>query len=78
MHLAKDILSHVCCIMGNVQITMISTGTADQVKACCKVLIDYCGKGGGFIISPGTQIDDGQEETVRAMVNFTKEYGVYR
>jgi len=29
-------------------------------------------------MSPGTQIDDGQEETVRAMVDFTKEYGVYR
>jgi hypothetical protein len=24
------------------------------------------------------QIDDGQEETIRAMVDFTKEYGVYR
>ncbi len=78
MHRAKDMLGDVCCIMGNVPITLISTGTADQVKACCKDLIDYCGKGGGFIISPGTQIDDGQEETVRAMVEFTKEYGVYR
>jgi len=78
MHRAKDILGDVCCLMGNVPITLIATGTADQVKTVCKDLIDYCGKGGGFIMSPGTQIDDGQEETVRAMVDFTKEYGVYR
>ena len=78
MHRAKDLLGDVCCIMGNVPITMISTGTPDQVKACCKDLIDYCGKDGGYILSPGTQIDDGQDETIRAMVDFTKEYGVYR
>ena len=78
MHRAKDVLGDVCCIMGNVPITMIATGTPDQVKAYCKDLIDYCGKDGGYIISPGTQIDDGQEETIRAMIDFTKEYGVYR
>ncbi len=77
MHKAKDILGDVCCIMGNVPITLIATGTPDQVKASCKDLIDYCGKGGGYILSPGTQIDDGTEETVRAMVEFTREYGVY-
>jgi hypothetical protein len=77
MHRAKDILGDTCCLMGNVPITMIATGTADQVKAYCKDLIDHCGKGGGLIVSPGTQIDDGKEETVRAMVDFTKEYGVY-
>jgi uroporphyrinogen-III decarboxylase len=78
MHRAKDVLGDVCCIMGNVPITLIATGTPDQIKAHCKDLIDYCGKDGGYILSPGTQIDDGQEETIRTMVNFTKEYGVYR
>jgi hypothetical protein len=78
MHRAKDLLGDVCCLMGNVPITLISTGTPDQVKACCKDLIDYCGRDGGYILSPGTQIDDAQEETVRAMIDFTKDYGVYR
>lgn len=77
MRKVKDILGDVCCIMGNVPITQIATGTADQVKATCKELIDYCGNGGGYILSPGTQIDNGREETVRAMIDFTKEYGVY-
>jgi len=77
MHRAKDLLGDVCCIMGNVPITEIATGTADQVKVYCKDLIDYCGKDGGYILSPGSQIDDGQEETIKAMIDFTKEYGVY-
>jgi hypothetical protein len=78
MHKAKDILGGHSPIMGNVPITMIATGTPDQVKACCKDLIDYCGKGGGYILCSGTQLDDAKEDTVRAMIDFTKEYGVYR
>jgi hypothetical protein len=78
MRKAKDILGGHSPIMGNVPITMIATGTPDQVKKCCKDLIDYCGKGGGYILCSGTQLDDAKEETVRAMIDFTKEYGVYR
>jgi hypothetical protein len=78
MHKAKDILGGHSPIMGNVPITLIATGTADQVKVCCKDLIDYCGRDGGYILCSGTQLDDAKEETVKAMIDFTKEYGVYR
>jgi uroporphyrinogen-III decarboxylase len=78
MHKAKDVLGGHSPIMGNVPITMIATGTSEQVKACCKDLIDYCGKGGGYILCSGTQLDDAREETVRTMIDFTKEYGIYR
>lgn len=77
MHRAKEMLGDTCCIMGNVPITLISTGTAEQVKAYCKDLIETCAEGGGFILCPGTQIDDGQEETIQALVDSAKEYGVY-
>jgi uroporphyrinogen-III decarboxylase len=77
MHKAKDILGGHSPIMGNVPISMIATGTPDQVKAYCKDLIDYCGKGGGYILCSGTQLDDAKEDTVKAMIDFTKEYGVY-
>lgn len=78
MHKAKDILGGHSPIMGNVPISMIATGTPEQVKAYCRDLIDYCGKGGGYILCSGTQLDDAKEDTVRAMIDFTKEYGVYR
>ena len=78
MHRAKDVLGGHSPLKGNVPITVIATGTPEQVKAHCKDLIDYCGKGGGYILCSGTQLDDAKEETVRALVDFTKEYGVYK
>ncbi|HSW37955.1 MAG TPA: uroporphyrinogen decarboxylase family protein, partial [Acidobacteriota bacterium] len=78
MRKAKDVLGGHSPIMGNVPITIIATGTPEQVKACCKDLIDYCGRDGGYILCSGTQLDDAKEETVRAMIDFSKEYGVYR
>ena len=78
MHKAKDVLGGHSPIKGNVPITMIATGTPEQVKACCKDLIDYCGRGGGYILCSGTQFDDALEENVRALTDFTKEYGVYK
>ena len=78
MHKAKDILGGHSPIKGNVPITLIATGTPEQVKDCCKDLIDYCGKGGGYILCSGTQLDDAREETVRALIDFSKEYGVYK
>ena len=47
------------------------------MKAYCKKLIDVCGKGGGFIMDAATGLDDAKPENVRAMFEFTKEYGVY-
>jgi len=74
---AKELLGDTCCLMGNVPITMISTGTAEQVKAYCRDLIETCGEGGGFILAPSTQIDNGQDETIHAMIESARTYGVY-
>lgn len=74
---AKEILGDNACIYGNVPAAILSTGTTDEVKAYCKKLIDVAGKGGGFILSSGAAIDTAKSENVRAMIEFTKEYGIY-
>jgi hypothetical protein len=74
----KELLGRKICVGGNVPSGMILTGTAEKVRAYCKDLIDVVGKGGGYIMSFGTSMDEGKAETVHAMVDFTKEYGVYR
>ena len=78
MKRAKEVLKDVCCIMGNVPASLISTGTPDDIRAYCKNLIDVCGKGGGFIMTTGASIDYAKPENIKAMIDFTKEYGVYR
>lgn len=74
---AKEILGDKACIYGNVPAAILSTGTTNEVKAYCKKLIDVAGKGGGFILSSGSIIDMAKPENVRAMIEFTKEYGIY-
>ena len=74
---AKEILGDVVCLQGNVPLSMLTTGTPDEVKNYCKKLIKEVGKGGGFIMAPSTSLDDAKIENVRAMFDTTKEYGVY-
>jgi hypothetical protein len=75
---AKQIVGDTLCILGNVPSAMLNLGTPQQVKDYCKKLIDTVGKGGGFIMSNGAFFDEAKPENVKAMVDFTKEYGVYR
>lgn len=74
---AKAVLGKTACIAGNVPISLLSTGTPGEVKEYCKKLIDVAGKGGGFILTSAGVIDKAKPENVRAMIEFTKEYGVY-
>ena len=48
------------------------------MKNYARKLIETAGKGGGFLMTNGAFIDDVKPENVRAMVEFTKEYGVYK
>jgi hypothetical protein len=74
---AKDTLGDRICIRGNVPVSILATGTPDDVRAYCKKLIDYAGRGGGFIMDSSAAVNDARPENVRAMFDFTKEYGVY-
>jgi uroporphyrinogen-III decarboxylase len=74
----KRLLGKTITIAGNVPAGLILTGSVDEVKATCKNLIDVVGKGGGYMMANGTGMDEGKPETVHAMIDFTKEYGVYK
>ena len=75
---AKEILGDTACIGGNVPIVLLNIGTPGEVKGYCKKLIDTVGKDGGFIMTSGAVIDEAKPENIKAMIDFTKEYGVYR
>jgi uroporphyrinogen-III decarboxylase len=74
---AKKILGDRVCIRGNVPLSLLATGTPEDVKAYCKKLIDVVGKDGGYIMDASTSLDDARPENVRAMFDFVREYGVY-
>jgi len=74
---AKDILADRVCIRGNVPVSILATGTPDDVRSYCKKLIDYAGRDGGFIMDSSAGVTDAKPENVKAMFDFTKEYGGY-
>ncbi|MBN2238241.1 MAG: hypothetical protein JW712_00575 [Dehalococcoidales bacterium] len=74
---AKEILKDHACIQGNIPSSLLQAGTVDDVKAYCKELIDVVGKDGGFILSPRSSTDEVKPENLKAMIDFTHEYGVY-
>jgi uroporphyrinogen-III decarboxylase len=77
MFKAKVVLKGHVCIRGNVPCSLLQIGTVQQVKDYCKRLIDEIGVDGGFIMSPRSSIDEVKPENLMAMVEFTREYGVY-
>ncbi len=78
MFRAREILGDHMCFRGNVPASILQTGTPDDVKAYVKELIDKVGKNGGLMVSARSSIDEVKPENLHAMIDFSKEYGVYR
>ncbi|MBA7685219.1 hypothetical protein ES703_93637 [subsurface metagenome] len=75
---AKEVLRDHVCIEGNIPSSLLQVGTVQDVKNHCKKLIDVVGKGGGYILSPRSSTDEVNPENLKAMIEFTREYGKYR
>jgi len=75
---AKEVLGDTMCIVGNMPVSLLQTGTPEKVKEYAKKLIDVVGKDGGFIMSTRSVMDECDPELVKVWADFTKEYGVYR
>jgi uroporphyrinogen-III decarboxylase len=75
---AKEVLGGKICISGNMPVSVLQMGTPDDVKKKCKELIDVAGKNGGYIMGPASSLDEVNPVNLKAMIDFTKEYGRYR
>jgi uroporphyrinogen-III decarboxylase len=78
MERAKLALGKVACLAGNVPLDLLCTGTPEEVKTHCRELMDVAGSDGGFILSTGAGMQGAKKENVKAMVEFSKAYGVYK
>jgi uroporphyrinogen-III decarboxylase len=73
MRKAKQILGGVACIQGNVPLPLLQLGTAEDVTAYSRDLIENIGPGGGFILDVGAVVDDAKPGNVEAMIQAAKE-----
>ncbi len=78
MFKAKDILGKVACIMGNIPTSLMCTGTPEAVKEYCRKLIEYCGKGGGYIMAGGASVDKADPRNFHILMEAAKEFGTYK
>lgn len=74
---AKKVIGDVMCISGDMPLSLLQTGTPDQVREYTRRLIDEVGEGGGFIMNSNTNLDEAKPELVRVWVDTTREYGGY-
>ena len=76
--LAHKKLGHKFCLSGGVPNALLAYGTPDEVRAYCKKLIDGIAADGGYIMDASAIVqNDATVENIRAMTEFTREYGVY-
>ena len=75
---AKEILGGTACIGGNMPVSLLNVGSVQEVKEYARNLIDTAGKGGGYIMANGAALDNAKPENLKAMMDFTREYGVYK
>ena len=71
---AKDILKDHVCIKGNVPSALLQIGSPQDVEEYCRQLIKVCGKGGGFILSSGSSIDEAKPANIKAMIDSAKKF----
>jgi len=71
-------IGHKFCISGGIPNWLLSNGTPDEVRDCCKKVIDDVAGDGGYIMDASAIVqDDAKVENIKAMTEFTREYGVY-
>lgn len=71
-------LGHKFCLSGGIPNYLLGFGSPDDVRACCRKVIDGVARDGGYIMDASAIIqNDAKVENVRAMTEFTREYGTY-
>ena len=75
---AKEALRGRMCFTGGMPISLIQTGTPDEIREHTKRSIETLGKDGGYIMAASTSFTDQvSAENLHAWINATKEFGVY-
>jgi len=71
-------VGHKFCLSGGIPNDLLAFGTPDDVRSYCRKVIDGVAGDGGYIMDASAIMqNDTKVENVKAMTEFTREYGVY-
>lgn len=72
------VLGHKFCISGGIPNFLLGYGTPEEMREYCKKVIDGVARDGGYIMDASAIIqNDAKIENIKAMTEFTRDYGVY-
>jgi hypothetical protein len=75
---AKEVLGDRMCIYGDVHPAMMALDSPNEVDEYCHRLIEEVGKGGGFILGTGCELDaNAKPENAKVMMESVVKYGYY-
>jgi len=74
---ARDVLRDIMCIAGGMPISLLQTGTPDEIRDQTKKTIQALGKDGGYIMACSTAMDRVSAEQMSAWIDATREFGIY-
>lgn len=77
MKKAKEILGKKVCIAGNLSPLLVQNGTPEEVERECRILIETCKEGGGYILAGGASVNKAKPENMRAIMKTAEKYGKY-
>lgn len=77
MKKAKETLSGIACIFGNLPVSMIEFGKKEEVIYTTRKLLDDCMPGGGYIFDFDGSLENAKQENLDAMFETLDKYGKY-
>jgi len=75
---AKELLGKYCCLMGNIDPTLLLTGSKEEIERAVAICITEAAVNGGFILAPGCGIaTKTPPQNLQAMINSARTIGIY-
>lgn len=75
---AHEVLGDRFCLSGGIPNFLLAYRPPEEVREYCKKVIDGVARDGGYIMDASAIVqNDGKVENMKAMTDFTREYGVY-
>ncbi len=73
----KEVLGDVMCIQGGFPVSLLTSGTPDEIRALTKEFCEVVGKDGGFIMATNTAMHECSGDLVKIWVDATREFGTH-
>lgn len=71
-------IGHKFCLSGGIPNYLLSYGSSDEVRECCRKVIEGVARDGGYILDASAIMqNDTRVENLRAMTEAGREFGVY-